>query len=100
MKNSQSRSTRSGPSSPPSWRQLAERDAPRKIDEVDLHHLQKLQQRFEQETASRQGPRDSDLEEFAREHLRIRTKQGAILPLAFNRAQRYIHAQLEAQKAA
>src|SRR5438045_1023780 len=100
MKNWQSPSTPCGPSSPPSWRPPAETDGPQRIDDFDLPRLQKLQQRFEREAQARSGPVDSDLEEFAREHLRIRTKQGAILPLTFNRAQRYIHAQLEAQKAA
>jgi hypothetical protein len=36
---------------------------------------------------------------FAKEFLRIRTKNGIIAPLTFNRSQRHIHAQLEAQKA-
>jgi len=74
--------------------------------------LARLQQRFEQEMQARKAQAreaqaragaplaDADLEHFSREHLRIRTKHGAILPLRFNRAQRYIHDQLEAQKAA
>lgn len=40
-----------------------------------------------------------DLEFYARNCLRIRTKSGKVEPFAFNRAQRYIHGQLEAQKA-
>ena len=41
-----------------------------------------------------------DLPLYAERCLSIRTKQGAIRPLVFNRAQRHIHAQLEAQRAA
>ncbi len=43
---------------------------------------------------------DTDYQFFAAEQLRIRVKRGAIEPLVFNRAQRHIHAALEAQKAA
>jgi|SRR6266508_2110736 len=43
---------------------------------------------------------DADYEFFAAERLRIRAKSGAIVPLLLNRAQRHIHEQLEAQKAA
>ncbi|MET0925201.1 MAG: helix-turn-helix domain-containing protein [Xanthobacteraceae bacterium] len=42
----------------------------------------------------------SDFEAFAAERLIVRSKSGAMLPLVFNRAQRHVHAQLEAQKAA
>ena len=38
-----------------------------------------------------------DLELYAHECLRIRTKTGAILPLDFNSSQRFLHAKLEAQ---
>ena len=40
----------------------------------------------------------SDLEHYAPKCLRIRTKSGSIENLAFNRAQKYIHSRLEAQK--
>src|SRR5712671_428425 len=102
MKNLRPPSTPSGLSSLQSWRQTDETKPPHKIDEVAASHLAHLQQRFEQEMQARAGAplADADLEHFSREHLRIRTKQGAILPLRFNRAQRYIHDQLEAQKAA
>jgi hypothetical protein len=40
-----------------------------------------------------------DLEFYARNCLKIRTKAGKVAPFAFNRAQRYIHERLEAQKA-
>lgn len=39
-----------------------------------------------------------DLPHYAEKCLRIRTKSGAIEPLKLNRAQRYVHDQLEAQK--
>jgi hypothetical protein len=40
----------------------------------------------------------SNLDSYATKCLRIRTKAGSIEPLAFNRAQRFIHEQLEAQR--
>ncbi len=40
-----------------------------------------------------------DLEHYAAKCLKIRTKSGEIKPLVFNRAQKYIHEQLEAQRA-
>lgn len=40
-----------------------------------------------------------DLEHYAGKCLKIRTKAGTIAPLKFNKAQRYIHSQLEEQKA-
>ena len=40
-----------------------------------------------------------DFELYARNCLFIRTKSGAVEPFVFNRAQRYIHERLEAQKA-
>ena len=43
---------------------------------------------------------DADYELFAAERLVIRAKSGALAPLVFNRAQRHIHGELEAQKAA
>jgi transcriptional regulator with XRE-family HTH domain len=53
------------------------------------------------ERAAREQARlAADYELFAAERLRIRVKRGAIKPLIFNRAQRHIHAALEAQKAA
>jgi hypothetical protein len=42
----------------------------------------------------------TDLAAYAAECLMIRTKSGEVLPLVLNRAQRHIHAQLEAQRAA
>jgi transcriptional regulator with XRE-family HTH domain len=42
----------------------------------------------------------TDYQFFAAERLRIRSKGGAIEALVFNRAQRHIHAELEAQRAA
>jgi transcriptional regulator with XRE-family HTH domain len=48
---------------------------------------------------ARQERLEADYEFFAAEQLRIRVKRGAIEPLMFNRAQRHIHAALEAQKA-
>src|SRR5262245_6819068 len=41
----------------------------------------------------------TDLAAYAAECLMIRTKSGEVRSLAFNRAQRHIHAQLEAQRA-
>jgi hypothetical protein len=40
-----------------------------------------------------------DLESYAAKCLKIRSKSGAIEPLLFNKAQRYVHQQLEGQKA-
>lgn len=40
-----------------------------------------------------------DLEHYAGKCLKIRTKAGQVQPLGFNRAQRYLHERLEAQKA-
>jgi hypothetical protein len=40
-----------------------------------------------------------DFPHYADRCLRIRTKSGAVLPLTLNRAQRYIHERLEAQRA-
>ena len=42
----------------------------------------------------------SDLEAYAQACLTIRGKDKAARPLVFNRAQKHIHAQLEAQKKA
>ena len=39
-----------------------------------------------------------DYEFYARNCLKIRTKSGAIAPLTFNRAQRYIHERIEEQR--
>ena len=41
----------------------------------------------------------TDLETFAREFLRIRTKSGATTPLLFNGAQRELHRRIEEQRA-
>src|SRR5215218_4274091 len=40
-----------------------------------------------------------DFPVYAPAHLKIRTKTGGITPFVFNRAQRFIHERLEAQKA-
>src|SRR5215510_8479616 len=45
------------------------------------------------------GRPEVDYPIFAAQYLRIRTKSGAIAPLAFNRAQRFVHEKLEAQNA-
>ena len=50
--------------------------------------------------AIRRGRLVADFGFFAGEKLRIRSKAGPTVPLAFNRAQQHIHAALEAQKAA
>jgi hypothetical protein len=42
----------------------------------------------------------ADLEFYSRNCLRIRTKTGEVEPFLFNKAQRHIHDQLEAQRAA
>jgi hypothetical protein len=42
----------------------------------------------------------TDYQAFARERLRIRAKSGATVPLIFNRAQQFLHAKLEEQRAA
>src|ERR1019366_8825923 len=52
------------------------------------------------ESARHQQRLAGDLEFFAAERLRIRTKGGPIAPLIFNPAQRLIHAALERQKRA
>lgn len=41
----------------------------------------------------------ADLEFYARNCLKIRTKIGEVAPFQFNRAQRYIHERLEEQSA-
>jgi hypothetical protein len=41
-----------------------------------------------------------DLAQFAADCLKIRAKNGAVVPLLFNRAQRHIHERIEAQRAA
>lgn len=51
----------------------------------------------EREKAIRQRLKD-DLHHYAEKCLRIRTKSGAVEPLILNRAQRYIHDRLEAQR--
>ena len=40
----------------------------------------------------------TDLEHYAQKCLKIRTKAGAVAPLTFNRAQKYIHSRLEEQR--
>jgi hypothetical protein len=47
----------------------------------------------------RKPPPDLDFESFAAQHLFIRSKSGAIIPLVFNAAQRFVHARLEEQRA-
>jgi hypothetical protein len=49
------------------------------------------------ERAIRRRLRD-DLEYYAEKCLKIRTKEGKVAPLRFNRAQRYIHSRLEEQR--
>lgn len=49
-------------------------------------------------TDARQRLRD-DLEFYARNCLKIRTKSGKVEPFVFNRAQRYVHERLEEQRA-
>jgi hypothetical protein len=51
----------------------------------------------DRERTIRQRLRD-DLEHYALKCLKIRTKAGAVAPLMFNRAQRYIHTRLEEQR--
>ncbi len=51
------------------------------------------------DSSKRQQLKD-ELEFYARNCLRIRTKDGKVAPFLFNRAQAYIHERLEAQKAA
>jgi hypothetical protein len=67
----------------------------------DPSFMQALRHRLEKETLRRrtEARLDTDFEHFAAEHLRIRSKSGAIQPLILNRAQRFIHEKLEAQKA-
>jgi hypothetical protein len=52
----------------------------------------------DRERAIRKRLRD-DLEHYAAKCLKIRAKSGLIVPLAFNKAQQYIHQRLEEQKA-
>lgn len=59
--------------------------------------LRLLQEKRRRLTALRHR---TDYEAFAGERLVIRSKSGAIMPLAFNRAQRWIHDRLEGQKSA
>src|SRR5438046_2199416 len=44
------------------------------------------------------NPPELDFPSFATEHLHIRSKSGAIVPLVFNRAQAFVHERLEAQR--
>ena len=53
----------------------------------------------DRERAIRKRLRD-DLEHYAAKCLKIRAKSGLIVPLKFNKAQRYIHEKLEGQNAA
>src|SRR5438105_4678513 len=48
----------------------------------------------------KQAPPEMDFACFAAEHLRIRSKSGGIALLTFNKAQRFVHERLEAQRAA
>src|SRR5262245_10698633 len=67
---------------------------PCELDQLETALQKKLQDRKIRRQA------DTDYEVFAREFLRIRTKSGQIVPLVLNRAQRFIHERLEAQRAA
>jgi hypothetical protein len=64
--------------------------------------LKQLEQLLTAEMARRTilAQQSIDYELFASAELKIRAKDGAILPLQFNRAQRHIHEKLEQQKAA
>src|SRR5262249_58070626 len=72
------------------------------LTQFDVPLLQRVHWKIKGQARQRLKWVDSDLNYslFAAEHLRIRTKSGAIAPLIFNRAQRYIHEKLEAQRAA
>jgi len=71
------------------------------LTQLDVPLLQKTETEITGEIQQRLKRVDLDLDycSFAAEHLRIRTKSGAIAPLIFNRAQRFIHERLEAQRA-
>jgi hypothetical protein len=62
--------------------------------------LTALEQRLQSEREQRTNRTvaSTDFEIFAKAFLRIRTKTGAIAPLTFNRAQRFIHNSLEEQR--
>ncbi len=55
-----------------------------------------MRERLASEKTKRKA--STDFETFAREFLKIRTKRGVMLPLAFNRAQLHIHSALEEQR--
>src|SRR5215475_3873877 len=71
------------------------------LTQFDVPLLQRVHSKIKGEARQRlkRTERDLDYSLFAAEHLRIRTKSGAIAPLIFNRAQRFIHEKLEAQRA-
>ena len=60
-------------------------------------HLRKTAPRARRD-AGTDRRHEADYPAFAAETLRIRGKSGTTLPLAFNRAQRHIHARIEAQR--
>src|SRR6266545_4421059 len=76
-------------------------NSPALLSPFDHSSLQQLQSRTEQLTQQRtsRAQVNADYALFAAEHLRIRTKSGAIAPLVFNRAQRFVHDKLEMQRA-
>ena len=84
------------------WAETADADGPSSIEGVSSSVPTDVQIE-PPEAKMKQNPiqvrLDPDYECFAAELLRIRTKGGALVPLVFNRAQRHIHQQLEAQKA-
>src|SRR5499433_2288956 len=71
------------------------------LTQFDVPLLQRVHSKIKGEARQRlkRTERDLNYSLFAAEHLRIRTKSGAIAPLIFNRAQRFIHQKLEAQRA-
>ena len=75
---------------------------PTSLAPCDHSSLRQLQTMMEEATQRRATwvPPNADYPLFASEHLHIRTKSGAIAPLVFNRAQRFIHDKLEAQRGA
>lgn len=71
------------------------------LAQYDRRSLLALERRLQAELDRRRtlAKQSTDYEYFASEKLKIRTKAGSIAALIFNRAQRYIHQRLEAQKA-
>ena len=71
------------------------------LEQFDPSSLQSAAEAIERQLSQRTTRKrlDTDYPFFAGQHLRIRTKSGAIKPLAFNRAQRHVHEALEDQLA-